>query len=209
MGDLDNLASTNPDYAKAWLDQFAGEYSIVQDKIDKIASVRFTIRGWSVTLVVALAFGANTLKLPPYWLLSALIPVVAFSLMERSQERYGDILGARAIRIEKRIWRLLRQNTPAESDEGIGGMVPRLAHDLGEANQLASPVPRTLRAYGYWLFYGLQIVLVLVAAIWLNEFQRRLPLSEEQPAQVIINNSGPSQADERSDLKGGSQSQVK
>ena len=187
----DKPPSSFPDYSKAWLDQLAGEYRIIQEKIDKIAGFRFTVRGWSVTLVVAFAFGANTLKLPPYWLLSAFLPIIAFLLMERSQERYGDILGARAVRIEKRIWRILRLSAPAGSEVAIGGMVPRLAHDLGEDNQLSNPVLRRCRSMGYVFFYGLQIVLVVIAAVWLSQFQRQTVRDEQQPRPVIINNLFP------------------
>jgi hypothetical protein len=53
------------------------------------------IRGWSVTLVVAFAFGANTLKLPPYWILAAYLPVIAFLLMEWRRNAM-EILSRRA-----------------------------------------------------------------------------------------------------------------
>jgi hypothetical protein len=132
------------DYSKALLDQLTGEYRIIQDKIDKIAGFRFTIRGWSVTLVVTFAFGANTLKLPPYWILSALLPLAAFLLMERSQQRNHDTLCIRAVRIERRIWRILRLSAPGGAEIMIGGMVPRLAHELVEEHRSSNPAIRWL-----------------------------------------------------------------
>ena len=187
----DKPPSSFPDYSKAWLDQLAGEYRIIQDKIDKIAGVRITVRGWSVTLVVAFAFGANTLKLPPYWVLSALLPVTAFLLMERAQARYGDILGARAVRIEKRIWRILRISAPEGSEVVVGGMAPHIAHELGEESQFAHPAIQRFQSMGYIVFYGVQIVLVIVAAVWLGQLQQQTVREGQQPSTLIINNLSP------------------
>jgi hypothetical protein len=176
------------------LEQLTGEYRIVQDKIDKLAGFRFTIRGWSVTLVVAFAFGANTLKLPPYSILSALLPLVAFFLMERSQQRNHDALSGRAIRLEKRIWRTLRLSTPPGIEAMIGGMVPRLGHELVEEMQSAHPAIRRLRSMGDIIFYGAQILLVVIASVWVNRFQQKAVPEDEQPRQVIINNFPPENA---------------
>ena len=39
--------------------RLADEYRIIQDKIDKIGAFRFTIKGWSVTVIIgAIAAGA-------------------------------------------------------------------------------------------------------------------------------------------------------
>ena len=40
------------------------EYKILQDKIDKIGGFRFTIKGWSVTAVVAATAAASATKSP-------------------------------------------------------------------------------------------------------------------------------------------------
>ncbi|MGB6942140.1 MAG: hypothetical protein WBE37_07090 [Bryobacteraceae bacterium] len=48
------VASTETDNTdKDLLDQLSSEYKILQDKIDKIGAFKFTIRGWSVTIVIA------------------------------------------------------------------------------------------------------------------------------------------------------------
>jgi hypothetical protein len=158
--------SVLPDYSKALLDQLTGEYRIIQDKIDKIAGFRFTIRGWSVTLVVAFGFGANTLKLPPYWILAAFLPLVAFLLMEHSQLRNHETLCKRALRIEKRIWRVLRLSAPTGAEVMIGGMVPRLAHELADEHRSSKPALRWLRSIGYIVFYAAQMLLVLPPQCW-------------------------------------------
>lgn len=180
----------SPESSKMWLEQLTGEYRIIQEKIDKIAAFRFTIRGWSVTLVVALAFGANSLKLPPYWILSAFLPLVAFLLMERSQGKNSHILTGRAVRIEKRIWAILLLSSP-DSEIAIGGMVPRLAHDLGEASQRPHVAVRRLLSMGYILFYVAQMILVVIAANWLNQFQQQAVSEPDRQGNVIINNTAP------------------
>lgn len=174
-----------PDYSKALLDQLTSEYRIIQDKIDKIAGFRFTIRGWSVTLVVAFGFGANTLKLPPYWITAAFLPLVAFLLMERSQVRNHDTLCMRALRIEKRIWRVLRLSAPADAEVIIGGMVPRLAHELGEQHRSIKPAVRWFGSIGYILFYAAQMLLVLFAAAWVSQFHGQALGNDEHLSQVI------------------------
>lgn len=179
------------DHTKFLLDQLAGEYGIVQDKIDKIAGFRFTIRGWSITLAIAFAFSANTLNLPPYWILSALLPVAAFLFMELSQRRNHDTLCARALRVEKRIWRTLRLSAPLGTEAMIGGMVPRLAHDLAEETQSVNRIKRWFQSKGYTLFYGLQILLVVAAAFWVWRFQVRTTEPDAHPSYVINNYLSP------------------
>jgi hypothetical protein len=45
------------------------EYGILQDKLDKIGGFRTTIRGWSVTLVIASIIAAGSSKgVSPYFL---------------------------------------------------------------------------------------------------------------------------------------------
>jgi hypothetical protein len=188
---VDSSSANSPlpsEYSRPLLDQLVGEYKIAQDKIDKIAGFRFTIRGWSVTLVVAFAFGANTLKLPPYWILSALLPLTAFLLMERSQRRNHHVLSSRAIRLEKRIWRTLRLSMPVGSAIMIGGMVPRLGHDLAEESQSDSSAIRWLKANGDAIFYGSQLLLVVSAAIWVSRLQQETPRDDGHEHQVIFNN---------------------
>jgi hypothetical protein len=51
------------------LDQMNSEYGILQDKLDKIGGFRTTIRGWSVTLVIASIIAAGSSKgVSPYFL---------------------------------------------------------------------------------------------------------------------------------------------
>jgi hypothetical protein len=36
-----------------FVNRLADEYKILQDKIDKIGAFRFTIKGWSITVIIA------------------------------------------------------------------------------------------------------------------------------------------------------------
>lgn len=108
---------------KDLLDQLSSEYKILQDKIDKIGAFKFTIRGWSVTIVIASCIGATTARLPsPFLLLGLVVFVVVFGVMEHVQNGHGDTFGRRCAEIERLIWRILR-----ERGLHVPGMVPRIA----------------------------------------------------------------------------------
>ena len=154
---------------KDWLDQLSTEYKIVQDKLDKIGAFKFTIRGWSVTIVLASALGSTTLKPPNFRILLALIPVVAaFALMERAQERNSRIFGERALRLERLIWQLLRKTQAGASDKTLLSMVPRIGHDLADARIGTGRLAGFLQSHGGTSFYALQILLIAATVWWLN-----------------------------------------
>lgn len=80
------------------------EYKILQDKIDKIGAFRFTIKGWSVTAVIAASATSNGV----HSLLALL--VISFGLaalmffffrMEFEQIRLRAFFGYRAKKLEK------------------------------------------------------------------------------------------------------------
>lgn len=181
---------------EAWRDQLSDEYRVLQDKIDKIGAFRFTIRGWSITLVLASAFGAITAKLPSYYPLLGLVVIVAvFLVMERDQARYTLTFGRRSAILEKRIWRLLRSTTPSSATYASGGMVPGLAHEIGDMKFAQSNLTRWLDVHGYWFFYGLQIVLIVFLSLWL-EHRRGTARQPETPSIMIVNSgSDPIQRD--------------
>jgi hypothetical protein len=157
------------DYKTLWLEQLTGEYKMLQDKIDKIAGFRFTIRGWSLTAVVAATIGSFSTNTPPPPLaLALLIPfVVAFFIMEYLQIQHSLLFEGRLIDIEDRIRRILTKNDPARIVNYVG-FVPRTAHEL-RAEAAASWKPwRRLVSIGNWLFYSIEI-LVIVAGIWLQQ----------------------------------------
>ncbi len=100
---------------------FEKEYSIVQDKLDKIGEFKFKIRGWSITIQAALVVALFTKEIPSasalIWLL-LLIPLV-FHFLELQQEQIGMALMARALNLEKAIDRLIFRRTESERKKKV------------------------------------------------------------------------------------------
>ena len=113
---------------KTLLEQMNSEYGILQDKLDKIGGFRTTIRGWSVTLVIAsiIAAGSST-QVSPYFLSLLFVFIYSFYAMERKQNHYGNIFGARVLQLEKRMREELRFHV---QDNPILGFYPGIAHHL-------------------------------------------------------------------------------
>jgi hypothetical protein len=180
-------AKPDSEERKLWLDQLASEYRILLDKIDKIAGFRFTIRGWSVTLVIASSIGAATANLSSGRVLWGLIPfIVAFFFMEQAQLRNRRAFGRRVIDIERRIPKLLGERVENGLTRVVG-RVPRIAHELEEEAQARNSIVRGIERSGDFLFYGLQVVAVLVVA-WLLTGRSARPPDKGQPSVTIINN---------------------
>lgn len=79
------------------------EYKILQDKIDKIGAFRFTIKGWSVTVLVAASVAAansNTGAGVAAISLGLALVVIAFFWFEMEQVSLSNRFGNRAKRIE-------------------------------------------------------------------------------------------------------------
>ena len=79
------------------------EYKILQDKIDKIGAFRFTIKGWSVTAVVAAsAAGAASKSLSTVLTLSGglIVMLIFFFFLEYEQVLLSRLYAARAGSIE-------------------------------------------------------------------------------------------------------------
>src|SRR3954465_11922919 len=93
-----------------FVDKLENEYKILQDKIDKIGAFRFTIKGWSITVILAAVFaGASTLKIPAWlWLISLLAFIVSFFYFELAQTKLRRKFVLRCILIESAITRVLR-----------------------------------------------------------------------------------------------------
>src|ERR1017187_2044080 len=83
--------------------RLSDEYKILQDKIDKIGSFRFTIKGWSVTAVIAASAAASTTgRLTTALTVSVgLVLMLAFFFwLEFEQVRLSWLFGDRAARLE-------------------------------------------------------------------------------------------------------------
>jgi hypothetical protein len=113
------------------------EYKILQDKLSEIGGFRTTIRGWSVTLVIASIIAAGSSKeVSPYMLGLLFLFIYAFSTMERKQNQYGVIFGDRVLHLEKRIREELRSHFKGDL---ILGFYPGIAHHLHSAGKRQPP----------------------------------------------------------------------
>lgn len=122
---------------KILLEQMNSEYRILQDKLDKIGGFRTTIRGWSVTLVIASIIAAGSSKqVSPYFLSLLFIFIYAFYAMERKQNQYGILFGARVLNLEKRMREELRIQV---QDNPVLGFYPGIAHHLHSSLKRKAP----------------------------------------------------------------------
>src|SRR5438132_10094909 len=85
------------------------EYKMLQEKIDKIGAFRFTIKGWSVTAVIAASAASSTSKS----LLTALTislglaaMLVFFFVFELEHVKLSRLFGDRARRLENAFVRM-------------------------------------------------------------------------------------------------------
>jgi len=78
------------------------EYKILQDKIDKIGAFRFTIKGWSITAVIAASAAASGKGLATAFTISLglVLMLIFFFLLEYEQVRCSRLFGDRAGRLE-------------------------------------------------------------------------------------------------------------
>ena len=119
--------------------RLSDEYKILQDKIDKIGAFRFTIKGWSITVILAAVFASTATDAMPAWLLFiALFAFLAlFFLYEKQQTNLRYKFGQRCLQIEAVVSRLLRNAAEEAGDSVIGSSfldlqyVPGIGHHVG------------------------------------------------------------------------------
>lgn len=124
------------------VESLADEYRILQDKIDKIGAFRFTVKGWSLTLIVATLLAGGATKLTPRWVLPTLMYVfiIVFFLVEKKQTDLSRSFGQRAYQIESVVTSMLRTTRNGSLlDEFLRlRHVPRIAHLIRERAQETS-----------------------------------------------------------------------
>src|SRR5207302_1964016 len=106
------------------------EYKILQDKIDKIGGFRFTIKGWSVTAVIAAsAAGSATTSLTTVFVISTglALMLLFFFVFEFQQVKLSRIFGDRARKLEGS-FRLIDRGRGGTSTARIP--VPYTAHEI-------------------------------------------------------------------------------
>lgn len=124
LGPPDNLAqpdaaTTAPGHQVSLEDfrrRLTDEYRMLQEKIDKIGAFRFTIKGWSVTAVIAASAASGTAKgLLTVLTISLGLAVMLFFFfrMELEQVRLSNLFGDRARRLENAFVRIDRKGRDA------------------------------------------------------------------------------------------------
>ena len=101
---------------------------MLQDKIDKIGAFRFTIKGWSVTVVIAgtITTSGKGLAVAGATTLGLLVLLLFFLLLEDEQERLKRLYGGRAVQLED----VFRRIADGKGEEAFRTVpVPYTAHD--------------------------------------------------------------------------------
>ena len=166
-------------------DRLESEYRIVQDKIDKIGGFRFTIRGWTVTLVTgAILTVASAKSLSPLALLFLFVLLALFAAIERRQNRNQQVLEDRAFEIEVEFRRI--QSEICGSQERLM-MSPRIAHSLRDRSLLdRGTIRRFVENPDRW-FYWVLVGVVFAAVLFLLH-TRPQDSSSDRGVNMYINN---------------------
>jgi len=116
--------------------RLADEYKILQDKIDKIGSFRFTIKGWSVTAVIAAsALGSTAGLLAVVTVSVGLILMLGFFFwFEFEQVKLSRLFGDRARRLEDHFRHIDRRRDKTGTQIPDPFLVPYMAHEIAFAN---------------------------------------------------------------------------
>lgn len=155
------------------------EYQMLQDKIDKIGAFRFTIKGWSVTAVIAASAASSSTKS----LLTVLtismglaVMLVFFFLMELEQVKLSRLFGDRARRLENAFVGIDRKRrelaklpfpVPFTVNEiALANRSRRVLH-TGRLNQIKDPQPFSRRLADGWLLWRRTHVLFYVVLLFL------------------------------------------
>lgn len=118
------------------------EYKLLQDKMDKIGSFRFTIKGWSITAVIAAtAAGSNSSSLLTVLMISLGLTfmLVLFFYFEFQQVELTRIFGARAGKLED-AFRQIDRGRAKSTAETIAA--PYIAHEIVLARHQQRPSER-------------------------------------------------------------------
>jgi len=191
---VDQLAPIETEF----VDKLENEYKILQDKIDKIGAFRFTIKGWSITVILAAAFAsASTVKIPAWlWLVSLFGFLILFFLFELEQTTLRHKFGQRCILIEGAITRVLRTaatssgNTIVRTQFVKVRFVPGITNHLRKKSAASDSEERSWwRAFreADGFFYAALGLLTLLFAAWhVTAARQEMDKNERLPANVII-----------------------
>jgi hypothetical protein len=182
-----------------FVDKLENEYKILQDKIDKIGAFRFTIKGWSITVILAAAFAsASAVKIPAWlWLVSLFGFLVLFFLFELEQTTLRHKFGQRCILIESAITRVLRTAaTRSRGDTIVRTQFVKLRFVPGITNHLRKQSAgsdfeewskwRAFREADGFFYVALGFLTLLFAAWHVTAAKQEIDKNERLPGNVII-----------------------
>jgi hypothetical protein len=181
-----------------FVDKLENEYKILQDKIDKIGAFRFTIKGWSITVILASAFAsASAVKIPAWlWLVSLLGFLVLFFLFELEQTKLRHKFGRRCILIESAITQVLRTVATSSGNAIVRRHFVKLRFVPGISNHLHKGSRGSdAEEWSRWrafreadiLFYVAMGVLTLLFAVWHDTaVKQEMQKDEPVPSNVTI-----------------------
>ena len=181
-----------------FVDKLESEYKILQDKIDKIGAFRFTIKGWSITVILAAAFaGASTLKIPAcLWLISLFCFLISFFCFELEQTKLRRRFGLRCISIESAITRVLRTAATRSDSAIVRASFVKLRFVPGITNHLhKKSAGSDLEEWSRWRtfreadgrFYAVLGLLTLMFAVWhATAAKQEADDKDRSPGDVII-----------------------
>jgi hypothetical protein len=69
-------------------DLYWEEYKLLQDKVDKLGSFRFQVKGWLITLVTGFLLTGIVTGIPWWAYIPAMLLIFSFSLLERRQREW-------------------------------------------------------------------------------------------------------------------------
>jgi hypothetical protein len=130
--------------------RLADEYKILQDKIDKIGSFRFTIKGWSVTAVIASAAVSSSSSLLTVAMISVGLALMLcfFFWFEFKQVELSRLFGDRARRLENSFRQMDRRSALQIREI----FVPYTAHEIAWAGRKRAALPgnNRQRSFAKW-----------------------------------------------------------
>lgn len=145
------------------------EYKVLQDKVDRIADFRFRIKGWMVTIVLAISFGGYaTGGLAPIAYVGLAFVVLVFYMFEQSQAAWHNAFIGRLLKLEKEIAFLEARD--AMTSPEFGSLRRRIGPALGPAIsqekrrilsiKLIGPSRHFLISHSHGLFYICTLLVV-------------------------------------------------
>jgi len=154
------------------------EYKLLQDKVDRIGDFHFRIKGWMVTLLAGSSVGAYAARTPAWaFLVTILFAVAAFAIAEWRQSVMERAYLSRLFELEVLLPRFHAFQAATPTSALSKSPAIRRPASPGQAVALQRRPFGTIQRFAFdhdsFLFYGVAVVLSLVAAYAVHESGRR------------------------------------